>query len=167
VTTRAVALETGISVGTLYEYFPNRHALLSGYFRHYLDRLLETIDEKAVQATGLHWEERLLRLVRLTCGTGAGELLYFDAAMLTLEYQIAEPKHHRRTYDELSAKWLEVFAACADLPKRPDADAIRSLFVAALGGRRYLLLAGPQDLDTGKWIAEMHHLCLLAVVHGG
>ena len=33
-TTRAVALEAGCSVGTLYEYFPNKEALLSGYVQH-------------------------------------------------------------------------------------------------------------------------------------
>ena len=34
VATRAVALETGVAVGTLYEYFPNKQALLSGYVRY-------------------------------------------------------------------------------------------------------------------------------------
>src|SRR3954469_20972456 len=37
VTTRAVALEAGISVGALYEYFPSKEALLSGYVRHYIE----------------------------------------------------------------------------------------------------------------------------------
>ena len=43
VTTRAVALETGVSVGALYEYFPNRQALLSGYVRHGIESLIAAL----------------------------------------------------------------------------------------------------------------------------
>ncbi|RJG07035.1 TetR/AcrR family transcriptional regulator [Noviherbaspirillum cavernae] len=163
VTTRAVALETGISVGTLYEYFPNKHALLSGYFRHYLDALLQAVDQQVVQAMQLTWEERIQRLVRLTCGMDVEELPYFDSAMLMLEYQIAEPKHHRRACDELSARWIATFDACTDLPHRPDADTIKALFVSVLGGRRYLLLVGPDDAEIGNWVGEMQRLCCTAL----
>src|SRR6188474_3749569 len=52
-TTRAVALETGISVGTLYEYFPNKLALLSGYVRHSVEVLVEAVDREAVQPAEL------------------------------------------------------------------------------------------------------------------
>jgi AcrR family transcriptional regulator len=38
VTTRNISLETGYAVGTLYEYFPNREALLSGYVRYAIER---------------------------------------------------------------------------------------------------------------------------------
>ncbi|WP_230626125.1 TetR/AcrR family transcriptional regulator [Cupriavidus necator] len=41
VTTRAVALEAGFSVGTLYEYFPSKEALVSGYVRHTVETLLD------------------------------------------------------------------------------------------------------------------------------
>ena len=52
-TTRNVALETGIAVGTLYDYFPNKTALLSGYVRHCIEALLAAIDREAVQPAGL------------------------------------------------------------------------------------------------------------------
>lgn len=163
VTTRAVALETGVSVGTLYEYFPNKHALLSGYVRHCIDALLDAIEQQAVRPSGLPWQDRVRRLVRLTCGIGVAELPYFDSDMLTLEYQIAEPKHHRRVYEEISAQWLRTFAACTDLPHTVDPDTVKSLYLSVWGGRRYFLLVRPDDIDASNWVAAMERLCCAAV----
>lgn len=165
VTTRAVALETGVSVGTLYDYFPNKHALLSGYVRHCIDVLIEEIERQAIQPEGLAWHERVSRLVRLTCGVDAKELPYFDAAMLTLEDQIAEPKHHRRVYDELSTLWIRVIAACADAPRQPTADEVKALYLSVWGGRRYLLLAQPGNMPAPAWAAAMEGLCRAAFLH--
>src|SRR6187431_2946279 len=64
VSTRAVALETGISVGTLYDYFPNKAALLSGYVRHCMEQLLKAIEEQALAPAGLTAEQRLRALIR-------------------------------------------------------------------------------------------------------
>lgn len=46
-TTRAVALEAGVAIGTLYDYFPSKEALLSGYVRHCLEHLLQQVDDKS------------------------------------------------------------------------------------------------------------------------
>lgn len=45
-TTRAIALEAGVAVGTLYDYFPSKHALHSGYVRHCIEALLERIEAR-------------------------------------------------------------------------------------------------------------------------
>ncbi|WP_417777203.1 TetR/AcrR family transcriptional regulator [Stutzerimonas xanthomarina] len=58
-TTRAVALEAGVAIGTLYDYFPNKHALHSGYVRYCVEQLLEAIDAQAVAPTALAWPERI------------------------------------------------------------------------------------------------------------
>jgi AcrR family transcriptional regulator len=163
VTTRAVALETGVSVGTLYEYFPNKHALLSGYVRHSIDMLLDAIDLQVIQPGDLTWQERLRRLVRLTCGIDTPELPYFDDGMLTLEYQIAEAKYHRRVYEELSAKWIAALDACSDLPQKPSAETVKSLYLSVWGGRRYLLLVNPQDIGARQWVEEIQRLCVTAL----
>jgi AcrR family transcriptional regulator len=160
VSTRAVALETGVSVGTLYDYFPNKAALLSGYVRHCMEQLLKAIDEQAV-IPALTAEQRLRTLIRLACGVNTPELPWFDAGMLALESGIAEDKHHRRVHEELLAAWTRVLDACTDLPRRLSPEAIQAMHLAVWGGRRYGLLIGLDETEAAAWAEEMAQLCLL------
>jgi AcrR family transcriptional regulator len=110
VTTRAVALETGIAVGTLYDYFPNKEALLSGYVRHCLDSLLESLAQEATLSPGLTWQQRVNVLINLTCGSQTAGQPFFDHGMLMLEHQIAEPKHHLRVFQVWMPAWTCPFS---------------------------------------------------------
>ena len=157
VTTRAVALETGIAVGTLYDYFPDKEALLSGYVRHCVEALLQRLDAEVIAPAGLRWRERVRRLVRITCDPQLEGLPAFDHGMLMLEHRIAEPKHHQRVYDELAARWLQAFAACPDLDEQPAPATVHALLTAAWGGRRYRLLVEPEP-SNGGWVEEMEAL---------
>ncbi|KDP84361.1 TetR family transcriptional regulator [Cupriavidus sp. SK-3] len=163
VTTRAVALEAGCSVGTLYEYFPNKEALLSGYVRHTIESMLARIDAEAVNAAGLDWATRIRRLVRLTCGADDAALEGFEHEMLMLEARIAETRHHRRVFDELCAAWQRTLAACPDLPRAPDAATVQSLLQAIWGARRYRLLLRAGESSRAAWVTQMERLCLLAL----
>lgn len=163
VSTRAVALETGVAIGTLYDYFPNKAALLSGYVRHCLEQLLLAIEEQAIKPPGLSAEKRLRTLVRLACGADTPELPWFDAGMLALEAGIAEGKHHRRVHEELLAAWTRVFDACADLPRRPAAETIQAMHLAVWGGRRYGLLIGLSEAESLEWARQMEKLCLASL----
>lgn len=162
VTTRAVALETGIAIGTLYDYFPDKEALLSGYVRHCIEALLQRIDSDVVAppAIALATRERIGRLVRLTCGSRLEGLPALDHGMLLLEPRVAEPKHHQRVYDELAQRWQQAFAACIDLPLEIPPATVHALLTAAWGGRRYRLLLDAETPGDGAWIAEMESLVL-------
>jgi AcrR family transcriptional regulator len=162
-TTRAVALETGISVGTLYDYFPNKLALLSGYVRHNVEVLLEAVEREAVQPPGLSWQQRVHQVVRLMCGVDAPELPWFHPRMLELEVQIAQPKHHRRVQEELEGAWQRVFDACTDLTHGPAPETVRALHLAVWGGRRYALLLELDERQARQWAAQMERMCCALV----
>src|SRR5690625_2886338 len=163
-TTRAVALEAGIGVGTLYDYFPSKIALYSGYVRYWIETLIQRVDEQAVQPRDLDWEERLHRLVWLTCGADRSELPWFHRDMLELEPEVAEPKHQQRAYQELAAMWQRVFDACTDLPQRPPPETVEALHLAAWGGRRYAILVGLDRARLRDWAVQMEALCRAAVL---
>lgn len=165
-TTRAVALEAGIAVGTLYEYFPSKAALQSGYVRYCIETLVHEVDALAAQPDALSWRERIHRLVHLACGV-YGKPSWYHPDMLALEPEVAEPKHQRRANEELAGMWQRVFDACTDLPRRPSADTVRALHLAVWGGRRYAMLVGLAPEQMQQWAGEMERLVCAAVLSAG
>lgn len=162
VTTRAVALETGVAVGTLYDYFPDKEALLSGYVRHCVDALLARLDTEVIAPSDIVWQERVKRLVRITCDTRLDGLPAFDHEMLMLEHRVAEPRHHRRVYEELVGRWEQAFASCRDLqPPLPSAT-VHTLLTAAWGARRYRLLVQPET-GLDEWVVDMEAIVIARV----
>ena len=164
-TTRAVALEAGVAVGTLYDYFPSKHALHSGYIRHCIERMLQTIDEQAVQPA-VAWPVRIQRLVRVLAGVEA-HLPWFHPDMLELETLVAEPKHQRRVYDDLLGAWHRVVEAATDLPLRPQPTTLEALHLSVWGGRRYAMLVQLEPERMEEWAGSMEQLCLQALAGPG
>ncbi len=162
-TTRAVALEAGIAVGTLYDYFPSKAALQSGYVRHCIEALIRAVEQHAVEPAGLAWRERVHRLVQLACGVSEVQPSWFHPDMLAIEPQVAEPKHQRRAHEELLAMWQRVVNACTDLPRRPEPATVQALHLAVWGGRRYAMLVRLPEPELRAWAAEMERLCCLAL----
>ncbi len=58
-TTTRVADRAGVSVGTLYQYYPNKQSLLYAVLGHHLDRVVESVE----QACGRHHHEPLAMMV--------------------------------------------------------------------------------------------------------
>lgn len=162
VTTRAVALESGFAVGTLYEYFPSKQALLSGYVRHSIEQLLRSIDAQVI-APQLDWRSRVSLLLRLSCSPDEPISQLFTFEVAQLEAQVAEPRHHQRAYKELLGKWQEVFANCRDLPHPASAATVEALFLMVWGGRRYAALGQLDEARLSRWLGETERLVLGAL----
>lgn len=159
VTTRAIAEESGFAVGTIYEYFPNTTALLSGYVRHCIEWDIERIRTRDLQQRDAAWTERLFDVVRVLAGADP-EAPYLDRTMLLQEGQIALETHHRRAYERLSDTWIKIVSGWPDLPNPPAPEVIRTLFTMVWGGRRYRLLAQVEARELGDWLDSTYDMCL-------
>ena len=62
VSIRSLSAETGYAVGTIYEYFPDREAVLSGYVRHAMEARYARVDALPSAET---WQERVGSWYRL------------------------------------------------------------------------------------------------------
>jgi AcrR family transcriptional regulator len=138
-TMRAIAAEAGYAVGTLYEYFPNRDAVLSGYFRYCVDDLCQRMRD-ADANTELAWQQRLRKLVSVTLDE-AQQAPYFDADMLLLESRIADGPQHRKAFARLCDAWRGRLSSWPDLPTLPS-DAVDALVLNLWGARRYAIVLG-------------------------
>lgn len=159
-TTRAVALEAGVAVGTLYDYFPSREALHSAYVRHCIEGLIGAVDQQVVQPADLSWQQRIHLLIQLLSGVRRDELSWFHPDMMELEPVIAEPRYQQRAHAELLGMWQRVLSACSDLPQPADDGLIEALHLAVWGGRRYAMQLRLDERQMRAWAAQMEAICL-------
>lgn len=62
-TTTRVAERAGVSVGTMYQYFPNKLALLYALNEHYLDRVAKRVEQACRETHGAATEQMVQALV--------------------------------------------------------------------------------------------------------
>ncbi len=158
VTTRKVAIESGFAIGTIYDYFPNKTALLSGYVRYAIDWTLTTIETEIVGPSQLDEAGRLNRLVELTFGAGGKDQPYFDQDMLLLEEEIAEIKHHRRVYEEVCAAWHKAIKAMPNLSRLWQAHDINAVVLLLWGARRYEPLVQLSETEREQFLTTVQRL---------
>ena len=68
-TTTKVALRAGVSVGTLYQYFPNKSALLQGALIRHLDEVTEAIERVCREQRGKTLKEMAAALINAFLAT--------------------------------------------------------------------------------------------------
>ena len=79
-----------------------------------------------------------------------------------LEHRVAEPKHHRRVYEELAGRWEQAFASCKDLQPPLASATVHALLTAAWGGRRYRLLVQSENARD-EWAGEMEAMVIARI----
>ena len=62
-TTTKVALRAGVSVGTLYQYFPNKSSLLKAALKRHMDEVTEAVELVCHQKRGHSLEQMVTALV--------------------------------------------------------------------------------------------------------
>lgn len=152
VTMRSLALETGYAVGTLYEYFPDREAVLSGYVRYAMEARYDAIAKAAVH--DVPPRSRIEKMVMATLGLNASDLPVLLPDFIAHEPLIAGAADHARVFTELVSCWGKAFSTIPAFRNVPG-ETIQSVVLVLWGMFRYALLVDPKTLSDTVRMADM------------
>jgi AcrR family transcriptional regulator len=146
-TTTRVAERAGVSVGTLYQYYPNKQSLLFAVLAEHLDKVASAVERACEQARHKPLAEMIRTIVEAFLAaklerTDISQALYHYAA------DVGGPALAKRV-GLRSRKALEaVLHTAPDITAAPDKFAIELMFAAMAGATRHVLESGASPAMT-------------------
>jgi AcrR family transcriptional regulator len=140
-TTTRVAERAGVSVGTLYQYFPNKTALLQAALRRHLEAVTDAIDRVCQEQRGRSLDEMAISLISA----------FLDAKMHNAKASVAmysisadvDGMKIARQIGLHSGKAVAIMFATTSDPPLNDPELSASMLTSAMAGISRRLLEGP------------------------
>jgi AcrR family transcriptional regulator len=158
-TTTRIAERAGVSVGSLYQYFPNRQALITAVIERYLAGLRATIEHHCRELRGCTLDRQVTGLVEAVIAA-KWEHIEVSRALHEPLADIGGAELVRDSAAKTAAAVAEVLRCCADASFR-DADRLALLIVISCSA---LLQAAITD-QTGTLDREAlrAHMCAMVL----
>jgi AcrR family transcriptional regulator len=140
-TTTRVAERAGVSVGTLYQYYPNKQSLLFAVLTDHFEEIAAAVDAACDQARHKPLAEMIGTVVEA----------FIDAKMADIDvslalYQIAAdvggPALVKRMGQRLRKALAALLQTAPDMASPPDPFAVEMMYAAMAGTTRHVLEAG-------------------------
>ena len=157
-TTNRVAERAGVSVGTLYQYYPNKQSLLFALLEDHLDKSTEAVEMACDNARGKPLLEMVSEVVQR----------FVDAKMVRTDismalYQISAdiggPALVKRMVQRSEKALGAMIQTAPDIALPPDKFAIKMMFAAMAGATRSVLEAGASPAMIPKLRDHLVLLC--------
>ena len=157
-TTIKVAKSLGISVGTLYHYFPNKHAILYALAEHWLgemDAALQRLGEPQTSQSLRQFVDQSINQLLKVYTDQSGLLPLVQAMFGIPELKELDERHDMLVIDFMSAQFLKLDLGDNEHGLRRLARTWLELTHALL-----LVAVNQNKEDSAKTLAELKHLCL-------
>jgi AcrR family transcriptional regulator len=143
-TTTRVAARAGVSVGTLYQYFPNKSALLQAVLKRHLDQVTEAVELVCKQQRGAPLQQMVTALISAFL-----EAKMTDAKTSVALYSVSSDVDGARIVQQMGVrthKSIVQLLATAHEPLTTDPQLVASVLQGAMAGisRRMLESAAPE-----------------------
>jgi AcrR family transcriptional regulator len=146
-TTTKVALRAGVSVGTLYQYFPNKSALLQAVLKRNLDEVTTAVELVCKQQEGATLRKMATALITT----------FFEAKMKNAKtsialYSVSSDVDGAKIVQQMGVRWNKAIvkmlgSSCEPLTKDPELVAW-ILQAAVTGVSRNMLESGAPEKDA-------------------
>jgi AcrR family transcriptional regulator len=156
-TTTRVAERAGVSVGTLYQYYPNKQSLLLDVLEDHLDKVAAALEAACKHARHKPLCEMTREVAEAFVDTKM-QRTDISMALYQIAADVGGPALIKRA-GQRSRKALEaMFGTAPDTVSPPDRFAIQMMFAAMSGAMRSVLEAGAPPATVRK---VREHLVLL------
>ena len=156
-TTTRVAERAGVSVGTLYQYYPNKHSLLAAVLEHHLNDVMAKVEAACESASHKPLAEMIREVVEA----------FVDAKMKRVDisialYRVSAGVGGPALIKPVGQRWRKPVEAmlqtATDAESPPDKISIDMMLAAMAGVIRSMLEAEPSPATVRK---SREHLVLL------
>jgi AcrR family transcriptional regulator len=143
-TTTRVALRAGVSVGTLYQYFPNKSALLKAVLRRHLNQVMEATERVCREQAGNSLEEMAAALINAFL-----EAKMRDAKTSVALYSVSSDVDGVKIQQQMGLRSNKAIVAMLESAREPlmkDPQLVASMLQGAMAGvsRRLLESGAPE-----------------------
>jgi AcrR family transcriptional regulator len=156
-TTTRVAYRAGVSVGTLYQYYPNKQSLLFAVFEDHMDKVSRAVETACADACHKPMTEMIRRVVEAFVDVKM-QRADISVALYKVAPEIGGAELVKQTGQRLRKAIEAMFLTPPDLNLSPDRFTIDMMLSAMSGAMRSALEAGASPATFRK-IRE--HLVLL------
>jgi AcrR family transcriptional regulator len=157
-TTTRVAQRAGVSVGTLYQYYPNKQSLLFAVLENHLNSVAAKVETACERAHHKPLAEMIREMVEAFVDAKM-ERADTSVALYRASADAGGPTLMKRI-SQRSRKAVEAMLQTApDAKSAPDKFAIDMMLAAMAGAMRSLLEAGPSSATVRKSREQLVLLC--------
>jgi AcrR family transcriptional regulator len=157
-TTTRVADRAGVSVGTLYQYYPNKRSLLFAVFEDHLDKVSRAVEVACEDACHKPMSE-MIRLVVEAYVDVKMQRADISIALYKVAPDVGGPALVKRTAQRLRKAVEAMLLTAPDLKLSPDRFAIDMMLSAMSGAMRSALEAGASPTMFRKMREHLVLLC--------
>ena len=157
-TTTRVAERAGVSVGTLYQYYPNKQSLLFAVLEHHMNNVATRVEAACESACYKPLAEMIKEMVEGFVDAKM-ERADVSAALYRVAADVGGPALIKRISQRSRKAIAATLQTAPDAKSPPDKFAIDIMLAAMAGAMRSLLEAGPTSDTVRKSREQLVLLC--------